>query len=60
VGEKIRIRITDAGELSHPFHLHGQPFQVVAQDGFDLPQPVTMDAAAPGRGVAPTADQASQ
>jgi manganese oxidase len=43
VGEKIRIRITDAGEMSHPFHLHGQPFQLVAQDGFDLPQPITMD-----------------
>ena len=43
VGEKIRIRLTATGELSHPFHLHGQPFQLVAQDGFDLPQPVTMD-----------------
>jgi hypothetical protein len=43
VGEKIRIRLTPTGELSHPFHLHGQPFQLVAQDGFDLPQPVTMD-----------------
>ena len=43
VGEKIRIRITPTGELSHPFHLHGQPFQLVAQDGFDLPQPITMD-----------------
>lgn len=43
VGEKIRIRITPTGELSHPFHLHGQPFQLVAQDGFDLPQPQTMD-----------------
>jgi len=43
VGEKIRIRLTPTGELSHPFHLHGQPFQLVAQDGFDLPQPITMD-----------------
>jgi manganese oxidase len=43
VGEKIRIRLTPTGELSHPFHLHGQPFQLVAQDGFDVPQPVTMD-----------------
>ena len=43
VGEKIRIRLTPTGEQSHPFHLHGQPFQLVAQDGFDLPQPVTMD-----------------
>jgi FtsP/CotA-like multicopper oxidase with cupredoxin domain len=43
VGEKVRIRLTPTGELSHPFHLHGQPFQLVAQDGFDLPQPITMD-----------------
>jgi plastocyanin len=43
VGEKIRIRLTPTGELSHPFHPHGQPFQLVAQDGYDLPQPVTMD-----------------
>ena len=43
VGEKVRIRLTPTGELSHPFHLHGQPFQLVAQDGFDLPQPATMD-----------------
>jgi FtsP/CotA-like multicopper oxidase with cupredoxin domain len=43
VGDKVKIRITATGELVHPFHLHGQPFQVIAQDGFDLPAPVTMD-----------------
>ncbi len=43
VGDKVRIRITPTGELVHPFHLHGQPFQLIAQDGFDLPAPVTMD-----------------
>ena len=43
VGELIRIRITSTGEMSHPIHLHGQPFQLVAQDGFDLPTPQTMD-----------------
>lgn len=42
-GELVRIRITSTGELSHPIHLHGQPFQLVAQDGFDLPEPQTMD-----------------
>ena len=31
------------GELSHPFHLHGQPFQLVAQDGLSCRAPVTMD-----------------
>ncbi len=43
VGELVRIRMTSTGELSHPIHLHGQPFQLVAQDGFDLPAPQTMD-----------------
>ncbi|MGH9022368.1 MAG: multicopper oxidase family protein [Acidimicrobiia bacterium] len=43
VGERVRIRITNAGEQSHPIHLHGQPFDLVAQDGFDLATPVTMD-----------------
>lgn len=43
VGERVRIRLTAAGEMSHPFHLHGQPFQLVAQDGFPLAQPQWMD-----------------
>jgi FtsP/CotA-like multicopper oxidase with cupredoxin domain len=43
VGEVVRIRITPTGELSHPFHLHGQPFDLVAQDGFELAVPQTMD-----------------
>lgn len=43
VGERVRIRITNAGEQSHPIHLHGQPFDLVAQDGFDLATPITMD-----------------
>ena len=43
VGEVVRIRITPTGELSHPFHLHGQPFDLVAQDGFELATPQTMD-----------------
>jgi hypothetical protein len=29
--------------MQHPFHLHGQPFQLVAQDGFPLAQPQWMD-----------------
>jgi FtsP/CotA-like multicopper oxidase with cupredoxin domain len=43
VGERVRIRLTATGEMQHPFHLHGQPFQVVAQDGFPLAQPQWMD-----------------
>ncbi len=43
VGERVRIRLTATGEMQHPFHLHGQPFEVVAQDGFPLAQPQWMD-----------------
>ena len=43
VGERVRIRLVGAGDLSHPIHLHGSPFEVVAQDGLPLPQPVRMD-----------------
>jgi len=43
VGERVRIRLIGAGDLSHPIHLHGSPFEVVAQDGLPLPQPTRMD-----------------
>ena len=43
VGERVRIRLIGTGEQSHPIHLHGQPFDLVAQDGFLLPAPVRMD-----------------
>ena len=43
VGERVHIRLVGTGEQSHPIHLHGQPFDLVAQDGFRLPEPVRMD-----------------
>ncbi len=43
VGERVRIRLVGTGEQSHPIHLHGQPFDLIAQDGFRLPAPVRMD-----------------
>ena len=43
VGERVRIRLVGAGDLSHPFHLHGMTFDVVAQDGIPIKQPQTMD-----------------
>ena len=44
VGERVRIRLIGTGpELIHPIHIHGQPFEVVAQDGMNLPAPVRMD-----------------
>jgi FtsP/CotA-like multicopper oxidase with cupredoxin domain len=43
VGERIHLRLFDAGDQSHPVHLHGFPFQVMAQDGIPLTYPQKMD-----------------
>jgi FtsP/CotA-like multicopper oxidase with cupredoxin domain len=52
VGERVRIRLIGTGpEMLHPIHVHGQPFEVWAQDGMPLPVPVKMDTivVAPGQ-----------
>ncbi len=36
-GDKVRIRFADAGQESHPIHLHGYNFKIVATDGGDIP-----------------------
>lgn len=38
-GEWIRVRLINAGTLSHHMHLHGHDFWWVAQDGNDLAEP---------------------
>jgi len=43
VGEKVHLRIINAGDQVHAIHLHGIPFQVLAQDGNPLPVPQKMD-----------------
>ncbi|MGE5589677.1 MAG: multicopper oxidase family protein [Bacillota bacterium] len=50
MGETIRLRLINVGEMIHPMHLHGQPFTVIAKDGYPLPQPQKMDTVtvAPG------------
>jgi plastocyanin len=51
VGERVRIRLIGTGpELIHPIHIHGQPFEEVAQDGMTLPAPVKMDTLLVGVG----------
>lgn len=51
VGERVRIRLTGTGpELMHPIHIHGQPFEVVAQDGMPLQVPQKMDTLIVGVG----------
>ena len=38
-GEWIRVRLINAGNLSHHMHLHGHDFWWVAQDGNDIDMP---------------------
>ena len=38
-GEKIRLRIVNAGYMSHALHLHGHDFKVVATDGQPINSP---------------------
>lgn len=50
-GERVLIRYMNEGMMIHPMHLHGMPMQVIAQDGYLLPQPYTCDTLniAPGQ-----------
>ncbi|MBG9789135.1 MULTISPECIES: multicopper oxidase family protein [Brevibacillus] len=47
-GEKVRIRLINAGYLTHTMHLHGHEFKVVASDG----QPVNSPAVITDQGIA--------
>jgi FtsP/CotA-like multicopper oxidase with cupredoxin domain len=38
VGDRVRIRLMGIGQFVHPMHLHGAPFQVVATDGYTVPE----------------------
>ncbi len=37
-GDRVRIRIGNVGQESHPIHLHGHSFKIVATDGGDIPE----------------------
>lgn len=37
-GERVRIRVGNVGQESHPIHLHGHSFKIVATDGGDIPE----------------------
>ncbi len=37
-GERVRIRFGNVGQESHPIHLHGYTFNIVATDGGDIPK----------------------
>lgn len=42
-GERVRIRFMNGGWLDHSIHLHGNPMQIIAQDGWVLPTPQYRD-----------------
>lgn len=52
-GERVRLRFGNVGQESHPIHLHGHTFNVVATDGGDIPEsarwPETTVAVFPGQ-----------
>jgi FtsP/CotA-like multicopper oxidase with cupredoxin domain len=37
-GDKVLIRLINAGNLAHPFHTHGHSFKIVATDGNPVPE----------------------
>lgn len=50
LGQKVRIRFMNEGQIIHPMHLHGLTMTVVEKDGYPLPQPYKVDTlnVAPG------------
>ena len=37
-GERVLLRLINAGHMPHPIHLHGHSFRIVATDGNPVPQ----------------------
>ena len=37
VGDRIRIRFIGTGQMIHPMHIHGGPFEIIATDGNPVP-----------------------
>ena len=35
-GQRVLVRFMNEGVMTHPWHLHGMPFRVVARDGYPL------------------------
>lgn len=36
-GDLVRVRLINAGNVAHPFHIHGHTFKIVATDGNPVP-----------------------
>ena len=50
VGQKALFRLVGAGSFSHPMHLHGTDFTVLAKDGHPLASPFEADVIQVGSG----------
>ncbi len=37
-GDRVLLRLINAGTLAHPFHIHGHSFKIVATDGNPVPE----------------------
>jgi FtsP/CotA-like multicopper oxidase with cupredoxin domain len=49
-GEAVRIRLINAGNELHDFHIHGHNFLVFERDGYPLASPYTVDTLSIGPG----------
>jgi len=49
-GDRVRIRLLNAGYQAHPMHLHGKRTTVVAKDGAPLASPYQVDTVLIGTG----------
>jgi FtsP/CotA-like multicopper oxidase with cupredoxin domain len=38
VGQTVLIHLVNLGQMSHPMHMHGAPFQIVGTDGYPVPE----------------------
>ena len=49
-GELIRVRLINISNLTHPMHLHGQDFKVIAKDGEPLREQLVANTLSVGAG----------
>lgn len=51
VGDRVRVRIVNISNASHPMHLHGHDFRIIAEDGHPVANPPILNTidVAPGK-----------
>jgi manganese oxidase len=38
LGQKVLVHLVNLGQMMHPMHMHGAPFQIVGTDGYAVPE----------------------